>query len=1121
MMRCKVCVAAAVLAAVGGLSHAVRAADEIQIQHEVWAFDPIDGWSLVAPPTSSSASAGLDVEIVVPALDPTPGRFNVLRLADLSTAIDPQTQVAGAAVHGIGHVTLRTSSPSQIAGTGLFVLVGATTAPFGQATLATLSEGVVNFGGLTVVGPPDAFGNPTEDDASRDAVKLFATISGDLTGNISVGEIQRFVATGVTQPDGSLVGGNIGQSAVLEATKEVPIFYAAGGTSDSPSINYVLLGGGLYGKIRATKAGIFEIRVGSVDHPGVINGTIEAPLGSIGIVECAGDIGQGVTAQITAGDSIRQIRVNRLNAGGTVVPTDIFANISAGTLYMPGPEDDPGVARVPASISGDVELLNKIGTIGLIESTKDISGNIRALNLGRGIGGTAAAGFSRDGRLGIIARGEIAAEVRIDWNVDDADIIGSDVGYVFIGNQLNGSVVAYGDTTVHDKHDQRGGGKIAGLGIGYGANPPITIPVPSLLAMPSALAATYPPGFVGSVHAPMNRDLFSYVPPTAAGPQPAAERFPQEIWFPQPVIGDTGSRDSVVYAEEMQDGCYIAAMSLRHRADLRHPYRPRIEVKTFAKDLKIGAMSAGVVWSGRLPFAWAEGTNLAPAFEPTAPHRQLLETRGREYIYDSGEQDNQFRSRYSSNVRDVDIGCMGPAADVYCFGKWAKFDVSDDMLGEIHVPEMLEGRALRIFGRLGASITGDIDCGDPGDSPTGPWPDNSRWGDFDGDEPSPRGHDLRRVFTRNSSTGELSFSRAQEPSIAPYGSVRLGSDRGLNASIIVHAAALPPLPGEPWSQNLNYLNGLVWLGDRPDLPATPRVMGRTVFSDDSLILPRYTELGRNLSLRTAGAGVGGGSVALAPFALHGADCSPPRTADNLGLPFSRDLFVNGRTNLQNPNQRVPVPIYITFYGPLTVWGTPLQVCFESPDGWVDVTDQFEFNVVESGRRIELRAAPPPSQSLTLVDGLYRVSVRDQVFCASVFSYELPVEGSAPVALGDCGTPIYKFRLTSCMLGGLPNPADVTHDGTVDGSDYIAFINSFAIGDASVDATADITGYVITDTPDPNDPNPPVTPPYPFDSGEFHAPDGTIDGSDFIAPRCVGPVLLWYSYPPLKGYRRVN
>jgi len=50
------------------------------------------------------------------------------------------------------------------------------------------------------------------------------------------------------------------------------------------------------------------------------------------------------------------------------------------------------------------------------------------------------------------------------------------------------------------------------------------------------------------------------------------------------------------------------------------------------------------------------------------------------------------------------------------------------------------------------------------------------------------------------------------------------------------------------------------------------------------------------------------------------------------------------------------------------------------------------------------------------------------------------------------------------------------DGTVDGSDFIAFINSFAIGDAFVDDKADVAGA--------------------GENGD--QPDGTIDGTDFIA-----------------------
>jgi hypothetical protein len=53
---------------------------------------------------------------------------------------------------------------------------------------------------------------------------------------------------------------------------------------------------------------------------------------------------------------------------------------------------------------------------------------------------------------------------------------------------------------------------------------------------------------------------------------------------------------------------------------------------------------------------------------------------------------------------------------------------------------------------------------------------------------------------------------------------------------------------------------------------------------------------------------------------------------------------------------------------------------------------------------------------------------------------------------------------------------VCGDSTVDGADFIAFINSFSVGDAAIDPIADIAGG--------------------GDTGEL--PDGTIDGTDFIA-----------------------
>jgi hypothetical protein len=66
----------------------------------------------------------------------------------------------------------------------------------------------------------------------------------------------------------------------------------------------------------------------------------------------------------------------------------------------------------------------------------------------------------------------------------------------------------------------------------------------------------------------------------------------------------------------------------------------------------------------------------------------------------------------------------------------------------------------------------------------------------------------------------------------------------------------------------------------------------------------------------------------------------------------------------------------------------------------------------------------------------------------------------------------------CSLADIAGGGDLGNlpDGTIDGTDFIAFVNSFGIGDATVDPAADVAGG----------------------GGDGLQPDGTIDGSDFIA-----------------------
>jgi hypothetical protein len=66
---------------------------------------------------------------------------------------------------------------------------------------------------------------------------------------------------------------------------------------------------------------------------------------------------------------------------------------------------------------------------------------------------------------------------------------------------------------------------------------------------------------------------------------------------------------------------------------------------------------------------------------------------------------------------------------------------------------------------------------------------------------------------------------------------------------------------------------------------------------------------------------------------------------------------------------------------------------------------------------------------------------------------------------------------TCLADIAGGGADgLSPDGTIDGTDFIAFINSFGIGDATVDPLADVAGA----------------------GDDGLQPDGTIDGSDFIA-----------------------
>ncbi len=123
---------------------------------------------------------------------------------------------------------------------------------------------------------------------------------------------------------------------------------------------------------------------------------------------------------------------------------------------------------------------------------------------------------------------------------------------------------------------------------------------------------------------------------------------------------------------------------------------------------------------------------------------------------------------------------------------------------------------------------------------------------------------------------------------------------------------------------------------------------------------------------------------------------------------------------------------------------------------------------------------PPELSLTGGNGPFVLAPLNQpaLPAAQVFSARThTLNFTAPSTAGSFmraftlssngDSPAISILFTATITPAACSAADINADGTVDGTDFISFINSFGIGDPIVDAAADVNN------------------------------DGTIDGSDFI------------------------
>jgi hypothetical protein len=215
----------------------------------------------------------------------------------------------------------------------------------------------------------------------------------------------------------------------------------------------------------------------------------------------------------------------------------------------------------------------------------------------------------------------------------------------------------------------------------------------------------------------------------------------------------------------------------------------------------------------------------------------------------------------------------------------------------------------------------------------------------------------------------------------------------------------------------------------------------------------------------------------APIAMTGFTYTPGTDGPILGLSLSVRTFQNPTANLFGA-----IRVFVEQDGQLYSMSAAVLEPGSSMSG-------FAFNEPTRTRSISGLVG---SDFFRLTGGQFDLNVAPNFISGSTlrFGFGYSLTSSGMIGVGE-QTANMDFDQVSIRMTTAPRClADVAGgnedalpsggpDGNVDGADFIAFINSFAIGDAAVDPTADVVGG----------------------ANQLLAeggPDGTIDGSDFIA-----------------------
>lgn len=294
--------------------------------------------------------------------------------------------------------------------------------------------------GLRHLGIDAADGIVVSDAGLRAKTRLIAFVSGDVRGDVTLGQIRR-IQTGApgTTPSGiisanltsvgdDITGGEIGP--------------------DEGAVGYIIAGDAISGTVTAELGKIDRVQVGPSEDADGISGDIIAESGSIQAIYSTGPIGNGSTTapmRINAANGIGQIRTVDEAAPGVILERDVDAEIVANQGMLDDPLNWPYLAP-PAD-----------GVLSSLEVGGTLNGSIQAGNIYCG-GACEPAG--------IRVYGTCNATIDVDLMVGKTSIIArAFTAPITIGGALHGSLVATGGDGV--------AGRIERITVGWGDSPGI------------------------------------------------------------------------------------------------------------------------------------------------------------------------------------------------------------------------------------------------------------------------------------------------------------------------------------------------------------------------------------------------------------------------------------------------------------------------------------------------------------------------------------------------------------------------------------------------------------------------------------------------------------------------